>query len=271
MSRDRPAPDDDALRRLLAEVRHAEPVPDDVAARLDRALLTLETEQGTEQASEQGAPPEPTTGQPAAVVPLRSPKRRQRRRVAVLAAAASVVAALGIAQALRTGSGADSASSTVSAASDAATQNRSGPVDRGEGSGAESEAAQAPGAGERLSPGPRSAPGGRPTPLLLGEDPPAIRSARFARDVRRVRALAGSAQRRQGLSDTTGSDLGSDLGSDEEAGCRVVPLEPGRGVAVLYDGAPAVLLLRRSAGDSQVVDLLQCGTGRVLRSVTLSR
>ena len=35
------APDDDALRRLLADARHTEPIPVDVASRLDDVLAGL--------------------------------------------------------------------------------------------------------------------------------------------------------------------------------------------------------------------------------------
>ncbi len=38
---------------------------------------------------------------------------------------------------------------------------------------------------------------------------------------------------------------------------------------VLYDGSEAVLAYRPPTDDAQVVDLLQCGTGDVLRTTTL--
>ena len=45
----------------------------------------------------------------------------------------------------------------------------------------------------------------------------------------------------------------------------------GRGVlvAVRYDGAPAFVAFRMPMGETQVVDVLQCGTGDTLRSTTL--
>ncbi len=268
MSRDRPAPDDD-VRRLLAEVRHVDPVPDDVAARLAGVLDDLAA--GAAGAGGASAPGDEggRAGDGASVVALPSAKRRRRRRVAVLAAAASVVAAVGIAQALRDGVGTDGASSATSAASDTATQDRSGPVDRGAETDSAGTTAQAPGGGTLLRAEPRSAARSRQAPLLLSADPPPVRADRFVRDVRRVRTLTRAAAGRVG-------DLGAlpqPLGGTQPR-CRVRPGisgAAGRGVAVEYDGAPAVLLLRPPAGDSQVVDLLQCGTGRVLRSLTLSR
>ena len=52
-------------------------------------------------------------------------------------------------------------------------------------------------------------------------------------------------------------------------GCAPVEWGEGVAVAVLYEAGPAVLVLRPPDGESQVVDLLQCGTGETLRSVTL--
>jgi hypothetical protein len=45
----------------------------------------------------------------------------------------------------------------------------------------------------------------------------------------------------------------------------------GRGVlvGVRYDGAPAFVRFLEPMGDSQVVEVLQCGTGEVVRSTTL--
>ena len=52
-------------------------------------------------------------------------------------------------------------------------------------------------------------------------------------------------------------------------GCTPPDMGPGTPVAVLYDGSPAVLVLRPVEGATQVAALLQCGTGEALRSVTL--
>ncbi len=40
-------------------------------------------------------------------------------------------------------------------------------------------------------------------------------------------------------------------------------------VGVTYDGDPAYVAFREPMGDSQVVEVLQCGTGDLLRSTTL--
>ena len=71
-------PDDAFVRGLLGEVgREPEPLPDDVAARLDDALADLVAER-------RGA-------EPAVVVPLDRARQRRRRGVGLLVAAAAVV------------------------------------------------------------------------------------------------------------------------------------------------------------------------------------
>ena len=67
-------PELDAVRRLLAEARHDEPIPDDVASRMDRVLSGLSAER--EEAS-------------AEVIPLAL--HRRRRATALLVAAAAIV------------------------------------------------------------------------------------------------------------------------------------------------------------------------------------
>ncbi|UMG94194.1 hypothetical protein [Nocardioides sp. TF02-7] len=56
------------------------------------------------------------------------------------------------------------------------------------------------------------------------------------------------------------------------AGFRCAPADWGPGVlvAVRYDGRPALVAFREPMGRSQVVEVLQCGTGEVLRSVTIA-
>jgi hypothetical protein len=52
-------------------------------------------------------------------------------------------------------------------------------------------------------------------------------------------------------------------------GCAPVDFGEGTAVAVVYEGDPAILVFRPATGSSQVVELLQCGTGATQRSVTL--
>lgn len=76
------SPHDDAVRRLLADARHEQPMPDDVAARLDAVLADLRTEDV--------APP---------VVDLAAARRRRTRlRNGLVAAAAVVLVGFGVSQ-----------------------------------------------------------------------------------------------------------------------------------------------------------------------------
>ena len=74
-------PEQETVRRLLADARHAEPMPDDVVDRLDRVLA------GLAAGSPDELEPPPAA---AAVVSLAS--RRRRRAATLLVAAAAVVA-----------------------------------------------------------------------------------------------------------------------------------------------------------------------------------
>ena len=57
-----------------------------------------------------------------------------------------------------------------------------------------------------------------------------------------------------------------------EMGFSCGPADYGVGklMAVRYNGMPAVLAYRPPKGDTQVVDLLQCGSGDLMRSTTIS-
>jgi hypothetical protein len=53
-------------------------------------------------------------------------------------------------------------------------------------------------------------------------------------------------------------------------GCLAVDPGPGSLVPATYDEAPAYLVLRPPAGDTQVVDLYVCGDTAPRRSITLT-
>ncbi|HEU5036107.1 MAG TPA: hypothetical protein VFT70_03825 [Nocardioides sp.] len=94
-----PRPDDDRLRRLLADARHTEPMPPDVAARMDGVLADLGADRPVR----------------ATVTDLASVRRRRRVRTLLVAAAAVVVAGIGIDQ-VRDGIGSTSDSSADTSA-----------------------------------------------------------------------------------------------------------------------------------------------------------
>jgi hypothetical protein len=57
--------------------------------------------------------------------------------------------------------------------------------------------------------------------------------------------------------------------SQQGFACDRADFGPGVLLPVLYDGMEAVLAYRPPTDDAQVVDLLQCGTGDVVRTTTL--
>ena len=84
-------PDDDAVRRLLADARHTEPMPADVAARMDDVLADLR--QGSSVTAEV-PDAEPSPAPPHPVVVSLAAQRRRRVAGMLVAAAAVVVGAV---------------------------------------------------------------------------------------------------------------------------------------------------------------------------------
>ena len=229
----------EAVRRLLAEARHTEPMPDAVAARLDGVLARLAAE-GVRAVDE----PEPTE---AAVVDLAA--RRRRRVVGLLGAAAAVVVlAVGVGQVVEhAGSGADFTSSqSDDGGVGAASSDESGGKTQGDGA--------APAAPSEVQPGDGALP--RTVPRVGTPD--------FKQTVLGLRRGAAV---RSTTDDTAYS--AADLTTESMFVCPPTVLGVGRMVPVTFVGSPAVLAYRPPTGDTQVVELLQCGTGEVLRSVVV--
>jgi hypothetical protein len=100
MTHDDLTPEEEQVRRLLADARHREPMPEDVAARLDDVLSGLQEH------------PAPVVRTSPSGADLDAARRRRRVRSWVLAAAAVVVLGVGFNQVDWTGpSGGDSTSS----------------------------------------------------------------------------------------------------------------------------------------------------------------
>lgn len=251
------AAQDQEVRRLLADARHDEPIPEDVAARLDRVLAQLAAGDHDHD--------------PGRVIELTS--QRRRRAASLLVAAAAIVAiGVGLSHVVGTGtnnSGADSAQSD--------TQSGVDPEDAPKELGAQSERPEA----DSQSP----AEGAFSYMLDAASNPIRIRAEHFATDVERARraafvrgAYASAAepgsQSAPSDDETDGMTGGSGSGvpAPESATwfeCTPADFGKGRLIPVLYDDEPAVLALRKPVGDTQVVELLQCGSGEILRSITL--
>ncbi|HEY0891329.1 MAG TPA: hypothetical protein VGE38_17140 [Nocardioides sp.] len=227
--------DDELVRRLLAEARHDEPMPADVADRLDAVLAELGAERSEGE-------PDPAVSSLAA---RRATRGRAWTRVGLVAAAAAVVGGVAVGQFLTTSSPDASQSSTDGSAGgsvreDSLTEGGSLAVD------------------PRLADA-YSEQGWRP-----------VSSQRLAADVRAL--VAGLPPADADSGSDSGSDSRSNSGSpgallDLRAACAPAAWGPGELVPVMLDGTPAVLAVRPPDGSQRRADLLACGTGELLASV----
>src|SRR5687768_17702885 len=119
-------PEQEQVRRLLADARHAGPMPGDVVDRLDQVLAGLRA--GSDDDLE-------TPGAPAPVVSLAS-RRRRRAATALVAAAAVVAVGIGLGQVIGDGvGGGESADSSAAGSAErresSADRNMAGPEPAG--------------------------------------------------------------------------------------------------------------------------------------------
>lgn len=239
------APQQEAVRRLLAQARATEPAPPAVVARLDAVLAQL-ADEGPHAVD---PPPPPATRSDHATVVDLGAQRRRRVRGLLGAAAAVVVLGIGVTQVVDlTGEqGSDDSSAASETADDAG-------ADSDAGGSTAAEPARPPG-----SQAPESLTG-----ATLPRTVPEVARRGFRDSVVRLR----DADFATSLDDRT--PLGAaELTSDPLFVCPPTVWGPGRLVPVSYTGAPAVLVYRPATGDTQSVELLQCGTGAVLRSVVI--
>jgi hypothetical protein len=223
-------PEQEAVRRLLADVRHDGPPPPEVVARLDETLAALVAERGS-------APLDDATGE-APVVDL-SARRRRLAGFGLLAAAAVVVAGVALGQVLPRGTG--DAGSTASSDSSLA---ESGAGSESEDSGAGS-AELAP---ESLKSSPVTPFTGYPT--ISATDP--------ALEQLLVDLRAGATARSQ--------DLGS---VDALSSCALPSLGRGTRLLAQVDGELGVVVFRRPDGGTQQAELYVCGAPTPVRTLTL--
>ncbi|HWM73247.1 MAG TPA: hypothetical protein VNQ53_05880 [Nocardioides sp.] len=225
------------VARLLADARVVEPMPPEVAARLDRVL--------------EGMSGERVLGPGEVHPPVVNLAARRRRRVVTLlaAAAAVVVAGVGVGQLFDSQDDSDGGSTAVQAEDqgDAASEDEANPL-------------PSDGAPQLTE----------PPPLTEGQvralgAPARITAGAFADDVRRLQDRPGV--RTDGSS---GAMRDRDLAAPEmDFSCGAADYGVGKLMAVRYNGMPAVLAYRPPKGDTQVVDLLQCGSGDLVRSTTI--
>jgi len=237
------------VRGLLADARHDEPLPDAVAARLDRVLERLH--------EDREAPS-------SAVVDLGARRRGKAGRL-LLAAAAIVVGGVAAGQVL--GGGGDS---DESAGPDSASVARS-EVPRSEVplSGEAAEGEDAPDAAGAAGGGAGAQEAAPTDGQLSNALPVQLSPGSFDRDVRR---LARSHGVRSSLESAGNGAAVRDFVSQEPAfACAPAAYGKGTLLPAYYADQPAVLAFRPPLGSERVAELLRCGTAEKLRSLTLSR
>lgn len=239
-------PEQERVRRLLADARHEGPVPPEVVARLDETLASLVSERA-------GAPLEtsgPSHDDSSPVVDLGARRRRRMAGVGLLAAAAVVVAGVAIGQALPRTSGGDSASDSGGAAAGSGGTERSfgGESDgQSDDSGADSSSgAEAPGSLKSVAPTPLAG-----LPAVSLSDPDLAD---------RLLALRGDA-----VSRSTGQPLTPDV----QGTCLMRGIGPGRRLLAQVDGQPGTVVYQPPSGAAQGVAIYVCGSGEPVRTLTL--
>jgi hypothetical protein len=235
-------PEQDAVRRLLAEARHDGATPPEVVARLDDALAALVAERDT----------------PETAAPVVDFGARRRRRVGagLLAAAAVVVGGVAVGQVLPSLQGSDGESSSVSTADNGSTAREFGGAedDAGSDSGAGSGSGSAE---ERNADSELASPEAKSeaaSPLAVA---PTVSTADsdLADDLLALREES----RRSSLSGPAATD----------ASCELRGIGRGRRVAVEVDGQPGVVVFRRPSGDVQEVAIYVCGNPEPVRAEVL--
>lgn len=229
---------EERVRRMLADARHSEPMPAEVADRMDRVVAGLAEDPDRDDR----------------VVPLADRRRRAGRLL--LAAAAVVAVGVGIGQVVGgSGESADQAGSAADSSEQEPTEltppDRDGPRE----GGAQAESV----------PAPEDASGTERSVADVTEQ--RVRRLGFVNDARRARRLADAGA--AALGDAPGQD---DLLSAEVprgAGCTPGFWGAGRYVPASYGPNPGWLVFRSPRGDTQVVDLFLCGEDDAERSATL--
>ncbi len=263
------------LRRLLARSRHDERVPDDVAEHLDGVLARLEA----------GDPD--LTGPRARKAEVYALAARRRRTAATMLAAAAAVAVVGVGLGQVVGNAGGGGDSMMAEADTAATDESAESADRTEGrasgedldtTGGEELTDELPtdDLGELAAGAELSADGAYSQFDAALEDLVVlrgrladVREERFTRAAARIQRQVIGRDARTKTSDTSSMRRSAPRVQRAWQGCAPADWGPGTPVAVLYERSPAVLVFRPATGEAQVADLVQCGTGEILRSVTL--
>jgi hypothetical protein len=232
-------PEQEAVRRLLADARHDGPPPPEVVARLDDTLAHLVAERSVEPTVEPADAHDDRT--PGRVVDIGS-RRRRVAGIGLLAAASVVVAGVALGQVLpRGGGGADDSSagsSSESSLAEAPTSEDDGGAEGGDSAGA----AEDPGAmSSEMAPDAK-----RPftdAPRLSSADDDLLDQQLLA-----LRPMASAHSRVPGPGEAALPD-----------DCRMAGIGPGRRAYTTLDDVSVVVVYAPPIGDAQRVAVFQCG------------
>jgi len=269
-----------AVRRALAKAGGPEPMPDEIADRLDAVIAELAAERGDGTAS--AAPPTGPTGPPPAgpppgapptapppadaagvVLPMDAAARRRRVRARIVLGAAAASVAVAISAGLLSERGNDDVKAdSVRSDSPARTNDEDGDSAGSENKAAEPAPSAAPSEAESS---PSSGPGDEKFDLLRVETDEPLRTVHRDRLREDLIALQRITLPHPATADYSVATLTA------PAGFRCEPAAYGDGylVGVMYDGEPAVVAFREPAGSTQEADVLTCGTADVLHSTTI--
>lgn len=241
-------PEQEAVRRLLADARHDAPAPPEVVARLAETLDSLVAERDAAPAT--GPRPvdvdDSTTTRTAPVVDL-AVRRRRRAGVGLLAAAAVVVAGVAIGQGLPTsGDTASDGGADASTAQEAPAAGSERTAPEAQDSTELDAQSGAAGVGPELLKSPAA---GQVPEIDLGD--PALADV-----------LAGL----RPLALPRSASLGT---ADALSGCALPALGAGRRVVLTVDGEVGTAVFRRPTGATQRVDVFTCGADAPVQTVTL--
>ncbi|WP_122819153.1 hypothetical protein [Nocardioides pantholopis] len=103
-------------------------------------------------------------------------------------------------------------------------------------------------------------------PVPTSADPVEVRPEHFALDAAAISPLSADVAGRGAARSGAAQDAATPAAWFT---CEPGPWGDGDLVAVQYEGEPAVLAYRPAEGATRVVEVLRCGTGEVLRSVTV--
>lgn len=236
------AEQEESVRRLLAQARVSEPMPEPVRERLDRVLRDLAD--GTPTGI-------PRTSTPAPLVDL-AERRRRRVRAVLVAAAAVTVIGVAVPQLVQT-TGSDEMNRVTSASDEA-------PAAGAPREGAAQESTEGRDSYLTGESAPEDDGTAVPSPAAV---PPTLRSSRFAQDAQELRDRIAL-----GL-DTADSAFG---GLDR--GCLAISGIPAMAkqtvIPVRYAGRDAALILRKPVAGSQRAILYVCGESGPRRTTMLT-